>query len=403
MDTRLVKNDFPVFQYHPGLIYLDSAATSHKPAVVIESVIRFYQQENANIHRGLHPMAARASAKYEAVREKVADFIHAGSSNEIVYTSGTTDGINLVAKGFLSQCIQPGDEIIITTMEHHANIIPWQQLAQSTGAVLRVAPIEADGTLEVSAITQILSPRTVMVAFTHVSNTLGTINPVQELVQQIRAYREDIPVLVDAAQSAAHYELDVQVLDVDFLVFSGHKIFGPTGIGILYGKKSRLEQMQPVRFGGDMIDTVSFEKTTFAGVPRKFEAGTTNIAGVIGLGAALDYLQQLDRSDLRKQLRELQEEASNRLAEVEGLRLVGTAPAKSAIVSFVLEQAHPHDIASFLGAENIAIRAGHHCTEPLMKAWGLPGTIRASFSIYNTREDVDRLVKVVKEVAAFFA
>lgn len=403
MQQLQLKNDFPVFEHYPELVYLDSAATSQKPRVVIEAVQQFYTRENANIHRGLYPLAARATARYEAVREKVAHFIGAASPAEIVYTSGTTDGINLVAQGFLAPRLQPGDEILLTMMEHHANLIPWQQLALQKGARLRIVPVDATGTLSMAAFQELLSPRTAMVACTHISNTLGTINPVEELIALVRAYRPEIPVLLDAAQSAAHYELQVQRMDCDFLVFSGHKLFGPTGIGVLYGKAAQLEQMQPVRFGGDMIESVSFEQATFAQVPTRFEAGTTHIAGVIGLGAAIDYLGQLDRSQIRASLSALRQEASERLAAIDGLRLVGTAATKSAIVSFVLEQAHPHDIASFLGAANIAIRAGHHCTQPLMDAWELPGTVRASFSLYNTPEDVERLVKAVQEISVFFA
>lgn len=403
MQQLQLKKDFPVFEDYPELVYLDSAATSQKPRRVIEAIQQFYTRENANIHRGLYPLAARATARYEAVREKVAHFIGAASSAEIVYTSGTTDGINLVAQGFLAPRLQPGDEILLTMMEHHANLIPWQQLAIRKGARLRIVPVDATGTLSMTAFQEFLSPRTVMVACTHISNTLGTINPVEELVALVRTYRPEIPVLIDAAQSAAHYELQVQQIDCDFLVFSGHKLFGPTGIGVLYGKAAQLEQMQPVRFGGDMIESVSFEQATFAGVPTRFEAGTTHIAGVIGLGAAIDYLNELDRSQIRASLSTLRQEASERLAAIEGLRLVGTAAAKSAIVSFVLDQAHPHDIASFLGAANIAIRAGHHCTQPLMDSWELPGTVRASFALYNTREDVDRLVKAVQEISVFFA
>lgn len=397
-----MKEVFPIFQYHPDLIYLDSAATTQKPRVVIEVIDDFYRKGNANVHRGLYPMAARTSQQYEQVREKVAGFIHATSPEEIVYTSGTTAGINLVAQSFLAPHFIAGSEIIITAMEHHANLIPWQQLAIQKGGQLRIAPIDATGTLDMEAFENLLSEKTAMVAFTHISNTLGTINPVKKLVELIRNFRPDIPVLIDAAQSAAHYPLDVSDLDVDFLVFSGHKLFGPTGIGILYGKKQHLESMNPLVFGGDMIKNVGFEKTVFAESPRRFEAGTTNIAGVLGLGAAIDFVQSLDRKVLRAQLKELHDLAVAGLSEISGLKVIGTAAEKSAIVSFVLDQAHPHDIASFLGAENIAIRAGHHCTQPLMDAWDLPGTIRASFSIYNTEQDVQRLVQSVKQIAAFF-
>ncbi|HKK77154.1 MAG TPA: cysteine desulfurase [Saprospiraceae bacterium] len=403
MDFSRLRNDFPVFKHHPSLVYLDSAATSQKPDVVIAAIQHFYASENANIHRGLYPMAARASRKYEAVREKVAHFIGATSQQEIVYTSGTTQGVNVVAQAFLRPRLRPGDEVIITTLEHHANIIPWQQLVEGSRAKLKVIPLNEAGELELSTLFGALSERTAMVACSHISNTLGTINPVREIVEGVRRYRADIPVLVDAAQSVAHYDLNVQALDCDFLVFSGHKLFGPTGIGVLYGKAQHLRQMSPITFGGDMIEYVSFERTSFATAPRKFEAGTTNIAGVIGLGAAIDYISKIDRAAVREGLKALHDETIAGLKDIPGLRIIGNARNKSAIVSFVLEQAHPHDIASFLGAENIAVRAGHHCTQPLMDTLGLPGTVRASFSLYNTRRDVERLVKAVREVADFFA
>jgi len=403
MDFSRLRNDFPVFKHHPSLVYLDSAATSQKPDVVIAAIQHFYASENANIHRGLYPMAARASRKYEAVREKVAHFIGATSQQEIVYTSGTTQGVNVVAQAFLRPRLRPGDEVIITTLEHHANIIPWQQLVEGSRAKLKVIPLNEAGELELSTLFGALSERTAMVACSHISNTLGTINPVREIIEGVRRYRADIPVLVDAAQSVAHYDLNVQALDCDFLVFSGHKLFGPTGIGVLYGKAQHLRQMSPITFGGDMIEYVSFERTSFATAPRKFEAGTTNIAGVIGLGAAIDYISKIDRAAVREGLKALHDETIAGLKDIPGLRIIGNARNKSAIVSFVLEQAHPHDIASFLGAENIAVRAGHHCTQPLMDTLGLPGTVRASFSLYNTRRDVERLVKAVREVADFFA
>lgn len=396
------KNDFPVFRHHKDLVYLDSAATSQKPEVVIDAIQRFYTQENANIHRGLYPMAAKASRQYEQVREKVARFINARAEQEIIYTSGTTEGINLVAQSYLEPRLQAGDEVVISAMEHHANLIPWQQITARKQARLKVVPISELGELDLDEFQAALSEKTAMVACTHISNTLGTINPIQEIIKRVRSFRQDIPILVDAAQSAVHYELDVQEIDCDFMVFSGHKIFGPTGIGVLYGKEERLQEMQPIRFGGDMIENVSFESTTFAKAPRKFEAGTTNIAGVIGLGAAIDYIQTLDRETIRQELSQLHNLAVQDLEAIQGLTIIGKAKSKSAIISFVLEQAHPHDIASFLGAENIAIRAGHHCTQPLMDFLHLPGTVRASFSIYNTKEDVRRLVNAVRTVAEFF-
>lgn len=397
------RQDFPIFQHHPELLYLDSAATSQKPYPVIRALQRFYERENANIHRGLYRLADQTSRKYESVREKVAHFIKAASPQEIVYTSGTTEGVNLVANAFLQPRLKAGDEIIITAMEHHANLIPWQQMAIKAEAELKVIPVKSDGVLDFSALNHTLSNKTVMFACTHISNTLGTINPIGDLIKQVKSYRSDIPILIDAAQSIAHYELDVQQLDCDFLVFSGHKIFGPTGIGILYGKRRHLLGMEPLRYGGDMIEQVSFARTTFARIPHRFEAGTTNIAGVIGLGAAIDYISQLDHCLIREELENLCQLAQRELEKIPGLRIIGQAPRKSSILSFILDQAHPHDIASFLGAENIAVRAGHHCTQPLMDELGLPGTVRASFSIYNTEKEIQRLVQAVAEVAQFFA
>lgn len=402
MQKKHHRADFPFFQEHPHLVYLDSAATSQKPAVVIDAIGDFYRKGNTNVHRGLYPLAVRLSRQYVAVREKVASLLQAEQTAEIVFTSGATEGINLVAQSFLLPQLRAGDEVLITAMEHHANLLPWQQLCRQHGARLRVVPVLADGTLDQTAFRHLLTERTALLAMTYISNTLGTINPVQEMIAHLRAFRPEIPVLVDAAQAVSHYSIDVRQLDCDFLVFSGHKVFGPTGIGVLYGKKRHLERMLPLKFGGDMIESVSFEKTTFAEVPRRFEAGTTNIAGVIGLGAAIDYLQSLDRLALRTQLHALHDQAVRGLAEIPGLRLVGTAREKAAIVSFVLEQAHPHDVASFLGSDQVAIRAGHHCTQPLMEHLGLPGTVRASFSIYNTASDVQRLVQSVREVADFF-
>ncbi|MEO0338878.1 MAG: SufS family cysteine desulfurase [Bacteroidota bacterium] len=394
------KNDFPIFQAHPNLVYLDSAATTQKPQTVIDAITKFYSQENASINRGLYKLGAQVTRRYTEVREKVAQFIQAKEAREIVFTSGTTDGINLVAHSFLLPQLESGDEVLISTMEHHANLIPWQQVCKATGAKLKTIPISEDGELDQKAFSSLLNVRTKMLGIVHISNTLGTINPVQALIAE--AHEKGIPVLVDAAQSAAHYPLNVQELDADFLVFSGHKVFGPTGTGILYGKAAHLEKMEPIRFGGDMINRVQFAETSFADFPKRFEAGTTNIAGVIGLGAALDYIKSLDRDEIIKYLADLRDYALQALEGIDGLKIVGQAREKSALHSFVLQDVHPHDIATFLGADNIAIRAGNHCTQPLMDAWGLPGTVRASFSIYNTRADIDRLVESLKNIQSFF-
>lgn len=397
------KSDFPIFQAHPNLVYLDSAATTHKPSCVADAIYRFYTLENANINRGLYQLGAQATRRYQAARTRVAQFLGATNDREIIYTSGTTESINLVAQSFLLPRLEPGDEILITAMEHHANLIPWQEICRKSGARLVIAPVNDQGELDMEAFTSLVVWQTKFIAIVHVSNTLGTINPIKEIIELAHNQAVTIPVLVDAAQSAAYYSLDVQDLDCDFLVFSGHKVFGPTGIGVLYGKLAHLEQMQAIRFGGDMIERVTYQKATYAQAPRRFEAGTTNIAGVIGLAAALEYIQGLDRDSILLQLAELRDQATKALQNIDQLKIIGSAKKKSAIVSFVLENAHPHDIASFLGASSIAIRAGHHCTQPLMDAWGLPGTVRASFSIYNTKEDVDLLVEAVKEVQAFFS
>ncbi len=395
-----IKAQFPIFQTHPNLVYLDNAATTQKPKMVIDGITNFYQKENANIHRGIYDLAAQTSAKYEKVRTKVADFIGANASENIVYTSGTTAAINLVASSFLAPRLSEGDEVLISMMEHHANLIPWQMVCKAKGASLRVIPINTDGSLDMDAYKQALGPTTKMVAITHISNTLGTINPVAEMIAL--AHQQDIPVLIDGAQSTAHYPIDVTTLDADFFTFSGHKIFGPTGIGILYGKQAILEKMAPTQYGGDMIRSVSFEETSFAPSPQRFEAGTTNIAGVIGLGYAIDFLNQLDTPAIGTYLKMLGAYAEEQLSAIEGLSIVGTAENKTGIISFVIQDIHPHDIASFLGAANIAIRAGNHCTQPLMKHLGLPATSRASLSIYNTKKDIDLLVLAIKETIDFF-
>lgn len=399
-DPKQILTHFPFFSHHPGLAYLDNAATTQKPAAVIQAITDFYEKENTNVHRGIYQLAAQTSQKYEAVRQKVANFLHAAKPENIVYTSGTTASINLVAQSFLAPRLQAGDEVIISAMEHHANLIPWQQVCKKTGAQLRVIPMGKNGELDIHFFQNNLSAKTKLIAITHISNTLGTINPIADIVNI--AHKKNIPVLVDGAQSAAHYAIDVQALDVDFFVFSSHKVYGPTGIGILYGKEEHLVVMSPYQFGGDAIRDVRFEETLFAPPPQRFEPGTTNIAGVFGLGAAVDFLQSTDRQSVRSHLRYLTEMATEQLKTINGLQIIGDAKQKSAIVSFTLKNVHPHDVATFLGAENIAVRAGHHCTQPIMDFYGIPGTTRASFGMYNTEEEVGRLVTEVREVAAFF-
>lgn len=400
IDAQQLKQLFPIFRIHPQLCYLDNAATMQKPEQVIEGIARFYREENANIHRGIYDLAATATQRYEAVREKVAHFLKVKNKNCIVYTSGTTAGINLVAQSFLLPRLQEGDEVMISAMEHHANLIPWQMACEAKGAHLRIIPMNQAGELDIDFVKQHISPKTKMLAFCHISNTLGSINPAAALIEL--AHQKDIPVLVDIAQSAAHYPINAEALDADFLVFSGHKLYGPTGIGVLYGKYEWLEKMPPIFFGGDMIREVTFEKTSFAAAPQKFEAGTTHIAGVIGLGYAIDFLNTLNKNDIVQYLDTLRQYCEEQMQPIKGLNIIGKAALKSAIVSFTIEGIHPHDIATFLGAENIAVRAGHHCTQPVMDYYGLPATTRASFSIYNTREDIDRMIAVLRETIDFF-
>ena len=399
--TKTFRQQFPIFQHHPNLVYLDSAATTQKPKMVIDGITNFYQKENANIHRGIYQLAAQTTQKYESVRQKVANFIDAKNASEIVYTSGTTASINLVANSFLLPRLEKGDEVLISAMEHHANLIPWQMVCQQKGAHLRIIPIDKSGDLDVAAYKKMLSSKTRMVAVVHISNTLATVNPIAEIIDL--AHQKAIPVLIDGAQSTAHYPIDVTALDCDFFTFSGHKLFGPTGIGVLYGKATHLEAMSPYQFGGDMIRTVTYQHATFAPAPQKFEAGTTNIAGVIGLGYAIDFLNQFDKKDIAAFVKDLGDYTREKLLTINDLSIIGQAKNKTGIVSFILKNAHPHDVATFLGESNIAIRAGHHCTQPLMDFYKIPATSRASFSIYNNRAEVDALVAGVQEIQQFFA
>ncbi len=396
-----IRQQFPLFFHHPELAYLDNAATTQKPRMVVEALTAFYEKQNANIHRGIYGLSARATQQYEQVRAKIAEWLGAAGPGNIVFTSGTTAGINLVARSFLEPRLHAGDEVLITAMEHHANLIPWQMACRRKGAKLCVIPMSRAGELDMGAFREMLSGRVKMLAVTQVSNTLGTINPVEEMIGL--AQRKGIPVLVDGAQSAAHFAVNVGAWGVDFFAFSGHKLYGPTGIGILYGKEEHLYAMEPANFGGDMVRNVTFEETTFAPPPQRFEAGTTHIAGVIGLGSAVDFIRQLDTPAVQAHLKELGQYARALLAEIPGLHFVGEAHQSSAIVSFVLDKAHPHDVATFLSAENIAVRAGHHCTQPIMDFFGIPGTTRASFAIYNSREEVERLAAQLREIQKFFA
>jgi len=407
IDPVNIRGDFPIFINNPDLIYFDNAATTQKPALVINGLKDYYENHNSNIHRGIYDLAASTTKKYESVRKKVADFIGAPSEQSIVYTSGTTAGINLVVRSFLSNRLEPDDEVLISAMEHHANLIPWQMLCDSKGAHLKVIPINQDGTIEKRSYKALLSPKTKMVALVHVSNSLGTINPIAEMIEI--AHDHGIPVLIDGAQSVAHYEIDVKALDADFFVFSGHKIFGPTGVGILYGKEQYLNEMQPMNFGGDIIKNVTFEKSSFLDGPQKFEAGTTNIAGIIGLGYAIDYLNTFNKKDIQKYLKHLRTYAVNKMLEIKGLRIIGSInngnnsiDQAGSIISFIMDGIHPHDVATILGVEKIAVRAGNHCTQPLMDFLELPGTTRASFTIYNTPFEIDKMIDALKGIQQFF-
>jgi cysteine desulfurase / selenocysteine lyase len=403
-DLQRVRADFPILGRRirgKPLVYLDNAATSQKPQSVIDAVTRFYTAENANIHRGVHYLSERATLAYDAVREDVARFINAPSSRQIIFTKGTTEGINLVAQSYGRPQLKPGDDIVITAMEHHSNIVPWQLLCEQTGAVLKAAPINDRGELDVGALEKLLTDRTRLVALVHLSNALGTINPVKTVVAL--AHDRGIPVLVDGAQAAPHLSVDVQDLDCDFYAFSGHKVFGPTGIGVLYGREALLERMPPYQGGGDMIATVSLQRSTWAPLPAKFEAGTPMIAQVAGLGAALEYVEAVGLGNIGAWERELLAYATERISEVEGVRIIGTAKHKASVLGFVMDDVHPHDIGTILDNDGIAIRAGHHCAQPVMERFGVPATARASFAFYNTLEEVDALIAGLVTVKKMFA
>jgi cysteine desulfurase/selenocysteine lyase len=390
---QLVANDKP-------LVYLDNAATTLKPQCVVDAITQHYQLEAANVHRGVHYLSEQATVKYEDARHKVKQFLNATTTGEIIFTSGTTASINLVAKSFGGKHLGEGDEVLITHLEHHSNIVPWQMLAEQTGCKLKVAPINDDGEVILDEFEKRLTPRTKMVSIVHISNSLGTINPIKEMIRM--AHDRDIAVLIDGAQAVAHQPVDVHDLDCDFYAFSAHKLFGPTGIGVLYGKSKWLEEMEPVTGGGDMILSVTFEKTTYNHLPHKFEAGTPHIAGVIGLGAAIDYVNSIGLENIAAYENELLMAATKRLSEIPGMRFFGTAANKTAIVSFLMEDIHPHDIGSLLDMEGVAIRSGHHCTQPVMQRFNVPATARASFSLYNTLEEIETLTQAIHKAKEVF-
>jgi len=402
-DVERVRADFPILAqtvHGHKLVYLDNAATSHKPKVVLDAILHYYQFDNANIHRGVHYLSERATEEYEAARNGVQGFLHAGRASEIIFVRSTTEAINLVAQTYGRVHVGRGDEVLITAMEHHSNIVPWQLVCEEKDAKLRVAPINDRGELILEEFEALLSARTKIVAVGHVSNALGTVNPVGEIIRL--AHQKNIPVLVDGAQAVPHMVVNVQALDCDFYAFSGHKVYGPTGIGALYGKAALLDQMPPYQGGGDMISSVTFEKTVYNKVPYKFEAGTPHMAGAVGLRAAVEYLDRLGLDAIAAYEHELLGYATEKVSALPGVRLIGTARQKAGVLSFVMDGVHPHDIGTILDQEGIAIRTGHHCAQPVMERFGVDATARASFSFYNTKEEIDRLVGGIQKVREVF-
>jgi len=398
-ELEKIRSDFPILHQqvngHP-LVYLDNAATTQKPQAVIDALVYYYTHDNSNVHRGAHTLSDRATARFESARKSVADFINAAHSQQIIWTRGTTESINLVAASWGADNLQSGDKVLVSGLEHHSDIVPWQMIAEKTGACVIPIPVDNTGTIELEAFVALLDNRVKMVAVNHVSNALGTINPVAEIIKQ--AHAVGAKVLIDGAQAIAHWPVDVQAMNCDFYVFSGHKLFGPTGIGVLYGRRELLEQMPPYQGGGEMIETVSFSGTTFNQIPYKFEAGTPDIAGAIGLAAAIDYLNTLDRAALAAHEDALLAYATKKALAVPGLKIIGTAKSKAAVLGFVIEGTHPSDIGMLLDQQGIAVRTGHHCAQPLMQQFGTPGTVRASFSFYNTFEEIDRLFAALDKV-----
>ena len=404
LDVDRIRADFPILGIRPRghpLVYLDSAATSQKPRQVIDALRRYYEEENGNIHRGVHYLSELATTRYDETREAVRRFINAASVNEVVFTRNTTEGINLVASSYGQAFVRPGDEIVVSLMEHHSNIVPWQLLAQRSGAAVRAVPVTDIGELDLDAFDSMLGPKTRIVALSWVSNSLGTVNPVKRIVEM--AHARGIPVLLDGAQAAPHLPIDVQSVGCDFLAFSGHKMLGPTGVGVLYARGDWFDRLPPYQGGGDMIETVTIEKTTYAKAPSKFEAGTPDIGSVAAFRAAIDYLERTGLDAIHRHELALLEEATARVASLPGIRLIGTAPGKAGVLSFTMEGVHPHDIATILDQQGVAIRAGHHCTQPLMARFGCGATARASFYLYNTLDDVAALVAGLEKVREVFA
>ncbi len=397
LNIQQIRKDFPILTQRVNgkpLVYFDNAATTQKPLQVIERIIRYYTEENSNVHRGVHHLSQVATDKFENARQSIARYIHAGSANEIVFTRGTTESINVVASLF-QRLIGAGDEVLITAMEHHSNLVPWQQLCRHKQAVLKIVPVNEKGELDMSALEKLITSKTKMLALAHVSNVLGTVNPVGKAVKLAR--KKDVPVLVDGAQALAHLPVDVTGLDCDFYTFSAHKAYGPMGIGVLYGKEKWLNQLPPYQFGGEMVDQVSYSKTTFNVLPYKFEAGTPNVAGALGMEAALKYIEENGIENIRKYEDELLAYATRNLRETEGIKIIGEAMEKTAVLSFVVDRVHPYDLGTLLDQMGVAVRTGYHCAQPVIESFGLTGTIRASFGIYNTFEEVDIFINAVRQ------
>src|SRR3989339_296591 len=398
----MMKNDFPIFKSNDRqkpFVYLDSAATAQKPRAVIDAVVHYYENYNANIHRGVYRISQKATQACESVREKIKNFIHAEKTEEIIFTSGTTEAINLIAFCF-GENFSKGDEIIISEMEHHSNIVPWQLLCERCGAMLKIIPMDDKGELNLETFEKLLSSKTKLVSVTHISNVLGTVNPIEKIISL--AHQKNIPVLIDGAQAVAHTPIDVRSLDCDFYVFSGHKMYAPTGIGVLYGKEKFLNQMPPYQGGGDMIKYVTFDKTEFAELPNKFEAGTQNMAGIIGLGAAVDFILSIGFEKILKHEQELTQYALEALKKIPSIKIIGNPSERIGVISFVMDHVHPHDLGTILDTDNIAVRVGHHCAQPVADHFNVPATARISFGIYNTKEDVDQLIEGLKKVIHVF-
>lgn len=404
LDLRKIRSDFPALNqmvHDSPLVYFDNGATTQKPTVVIERVQQYYENENSNVHRGVHYLSQEATSRHEEARETVRKFINAGSIKEVVFTKGTTESINLIASSFAKKFLNEGDEIIVTEMEHHANIVPWQMACEEKGATLKVIPVFEDGSLDMDVYKQLLSDKTKMVAIAHISNVMGIINPIEQIIEM--AHKKHIPVLIDGAQGVSHTKVDVQALDCEFYVFSGHKLFAPMGIGILYGKEEWLEKLPPYQTGGEMIKNVSFERTTFNELPFKFEAGTPNVGGALGLAAAIDYITDLGLEEIEAHEKELLDYGTQELSKIEGLRIIGTNENKASVISFVFDDIHHYDAGTILDQLGVAVRTGNHCAQPLMKCFGISGTIRAAFAFYNTKEEIDKLIVSIKRLKKMFS